>query len=157
MALERAEVLIIGGGPAGSSCAWHLHRAGVDTLVLDRAVFPRHKTCAGWITPGVLQTLQIDPHDYASDGRVFQPITSFLTAQMPAAATRTEYSSVVSYGSRRCEFDTYLLARSGARVFDGVAAFTSERHDGMWIVNRRFAARVLIGAGGHFCPVARLV
>ncbi len=48
--IER-DVIIVGGGPAGSSCAWRLARHGVKPLVLDRASFPRLKLCAGWITP----------------------------------------------------------------------------------------------------------
>ena len=51
--MERCDVLVVGGGPAGSSCARALHDAGLDVIVLDRAVFPRDKVCAGWITPQV--------------------------------------------------------------------------------------------------------
>ena len=46
-----AQVLVVGGGPAGASTAWHLARAGVDALVLDRARFPRDKTCAECLSP----------------------------------------------------------------------------------------------------------
>ena len=61
--MEFCDALIIGGGPAGSSCAWQLSRQGLDVLVMDKASFPRDKVCAGWITPAVLRTLQIDPGD----------------------------------------------------------------------------------------------
>ncbi|AHG91718.1 monooxygenase FAD-binding protein [Gemmatirosa kalamazoonensis] len=46
-----AQVIVVGGGPAGASTAWHLARAGVDVLVLDRARFPRDKTCAECLSP----------------------------------------------------------------------------------------------------------
>ena len=52
--MERADVLIVGGGPAGSACAAALVAEGRDALVLDAAVFPRDKPCAGWITPEVV-------------------------------------------------------------------------------------------------------
>ena len=68
------EVLVVGGGPAGSSCAWELRRRGVDVLVLDTATFPRDKVCAGWITPGVVEALSLDVEEYRRD-RVFQTIT----------------------------------------------------------------------------------
>ena len=58
------DVLIVGGGPAGASCAWALRQAGLDVVVLDQAQFPRDKVCAGWITPPVLTALGIDPQDY---------------------------------------------------------------------------------------------
>jgi geranylgeranyl reductase family protein len=46
-----AEVIVVGAGPAGSSTAWHLARAGVDVLLLDRAGFPRDKVCAEYLSP----------------------------------------------------------------------------------------------------------
>ena len=42
--------LIIGGGPAGTSCGIFLKKAGAECCVIDRAVFPRDKTCGGLIT-----------------------------------------------------------------------------------------------------------
>lgn len=41
------DALIVGGGPAGSTCAARLYEAGLDVLVLDRAAFPREKPFAG--------------------------------------------------------------------------------------------------------------
>ena len=58
--MESCEVLIIGGGPAGSTCAKRLGEAGLDVLLMDARVFPRDKPCAGWITPAVLETLAIE-------------------------------------------------------------------------------------------------
>src|SRR5581483_3981223 len=46
-----AEVLVVGGGPAGSSVAHALARRGVDVLVADRAHFPRPKPCAEYLSP----------------------------------------------------------------------------------------------------------
>ncbi len=46
-----AEVIVVGGGPAGASTAHALAENGVDVLVLDRAQFPRDKTCAEYLSP----------------------------------------------------------------------------------------------------------
>jgi flavin-dependent dehydrogenase len=46
-----AEVIVVGGGPAGAATAWALAREGVDVLVLDRARFPRDKICAEYLSP----------------------------------------------------------------------------------------------------------
>jgi len=55
--MNACDVLIVGGGPGGSSCAWTLRAAGLDVVVADAAVFPRDKVCAGWITPQVIAEL----------------------------------------------------------------------------------------------------
>ena len=49
--MADADVLIVGGGPAGAATAWFLARRGVDVLVVDRARFPRDKHCAEYLSP----------------------------------------------------------------------------------------------------------
>lgn len=154
--MDTCDVLIVGGGPAGSTCAGKLTLAGLDVLLLDKQVFPRDKPCAGWITPEVLTALAIEGEEYCR-GRVLQAISSFRTGLMHGPETVTRYGTTVSYGIRRCEFDHYLLQRSAARQQLGEPVSTLERRDGGWLVNGRIRARLLVGAGGHFCPVARLL
>src|SRR5215831_7511915 len=113
------DALIVGGGPAGSTCARVLRRAGLDVLVLDAAVFPRDKVCAGWITPQVVTELALDVDDYRR-GRTFQSINAFRVGVIDGRGdTKTAYGRAVSFGIRRCEFDHYLLQRSGARIRAG--------------------------------------
>lgn len=152
--MESCEVLIVGGGPAGSSCAKRLREAGVDAVILDKATFPRDKVCGGWITPAVIEELGIDLADYAQS-RVLQPITRFRIGRIGCAEVDTDYGRAVSYGVRRFEFDEYLLRRCGARLMLGKPLASLERTGDGWIVNGEVRARMLVGAGGHFCPVAR--
>jgi flavin-dependent dehydrogenase len=152
--MQSCEVLIVGGGPAGSSCAGRLVQAGLDVLVIDRKTFPRDKTCAGWVTPQVFDVLGVDAADYANS-RVCQPITGFRTGMIGGDEIGTEYGRIVSYGIRRCEFDHFLLERSGAPCRFGEAVQELRRDGSGWVVNEAIRAEVLIGAGGHFCPVAR--
>ncbi len=154
------DVLIVGGGPAGSSCARALTPAGLHVIVLDKASFPRDKTCAGWITPPVLETLEIDPDEYRSGhpgGRTLQPIRAFRTSRIGDADVHTPFDRIVSFGIRRCEFDHYLLQRSHADVRAGEPLVSLRRDESgaRWIANDTIAAPIVIGAGGHFCPVAR--
>jgi flavin-dependent dehydrogenase len=155
--MDGCDVLIVGGGPAGSSCAWKLRQAGLDAVVLDRVVFPRDKVCAGWITPPVLRELAIDPDDYRI-GRTFQPITAFRVGVIGSAdVVDVDYGREVSFGIRRKEFDDYLLRRCGARLVLGEAVRSLRRDGTRWVVNERFSAPMLVGAGGHFCPVSRML
>jgi flavin-dependent dehydrogenase len=154
--MRSYDVVIVGGGPAGSSCAWRLRRRGVEVAVLDTSNFPRDKVCAGWITPQVLEALAIEPAEYAG-GRVLQPITGFRTSRLGGPDTETRFGGPVSYGIRRCEFDHYLLRRSGARLELGSPVSSIRRADARWIVNDEIETPMLVGAGGHFCPVARML
>jgi geranylgeranyl reductase family protein len=153
--MQSCDALIVGAGPAGSSCARTLARAGLDVLVLDRARFPRDKVCAGWITPPVLTALDIAPSDYAATGRVLQEIRGFRTGLIGGSTIPTIYGRIVSYGIRRCEFDQFLLERSGARVRQGTPVVSLRRTNGGWTIDDEFRAPVIVGAGGHFCPVAK--
>ncbi|PKN12628.1 MAG: NAD(P)/FAD-dependent oxidoreductase [Deltaproteobacteria bacterium HGW-Deltaproteobacteria-4] len=154
--MESCEVLIVGGGPAGSTCAAKLVAAGLDVLLLDKANFPRVKPCAGWITPAVLTALAIDPAEYGQ-GRVLQAISGFRTGLINGPEVVTRYDQIVSYGIRRDEFDHYLLQRSGVRQRPGEGVIKIESQESGWLVNGRIKTRLLVGAGGHFCPVARLL
>lgn len=152
--MEPCDALIVGGGPAGSTLAWRLKQSGMDVVVLDKKTFPRDKVCAGWITPAVVETLQLNLDDYAR-GRTLQPIHRFRTGLIGGDEVLTDYGRTVSYGIRRREFDDYLLQRSGARLVLGEGLESVERGGDGWIVNGHLRTPLLIGAGGHYCPVAR--
>ncbi|HUI58542.1 MAG TPA: NAD(P)/FAD-dependent oxidoreductase [Bryobacteraceae bacterium] len=154
--MRRCDVLIVGGGPAGSSCARSLVESAFDVVVLDQARFPRDKTCGGWITPVVLQLLAIDCMEYAKTN-VLQPITGFHVSCLGRSGVRIPFASIVSYGIRRFEFDDYLLKRCGAHVYDGTRVNQIQRDGRSWVINGSFSAPMLVGAGGHFCPVARML
>ena len=155
--MVRCDALVIGGGPAGSTCARHLRLAGWNVAVVDRARFPRDKVCAGWLTPGVFRLLDLDPAEYRATGPTLEDITAFRTSVMGRPSIQTVYASTVSYSVRRCEFDEFLLHRSGAEVYDEMPVHTVRRHGTVWNVDDRFEAPVLIGAGGNFCPVAKVL
>ena len=155
--MEKCDALIIGGGPAGSSCAWQLRRQGMDVIVMDKANFPRDKVCAGWITPAVVEALQLDTEDYGRQ-HVLQPITAFRTGLIGGGEVETRYPATVSYGIRRSELDSYLLQRSGARQMQGRSLESVVRLGSSgWVINNAITAPLVIGAGGHFCPVARFL
>jgi flavin-dependent dehydrogenase len=154
--LQRRDAVIVGGGPAGSTLARALTAAGAAVAVLDKRSFPRDKTCAGWITPAVIASLGLDEDEYRRGGRVLQPIHGFSVASMGSAPTVSDHgASPASYAIRRCEFDHYLLERSGAELRTGQALESLERDGRDWIVNGALRTPLVVGAGGHFCPVAR--
>lgn len=145
--MRSCEVLIVGGGPAGSTAAWQLRRAGADVLVLDRERFPRLKLCAGWITPEVVADLEMDVASYPHRLLTFPRLRVHLgRLHVPVPC--------VQHSIRRFEFDAWLLERSGASVVQhNVRHIRAE--EGGYLIDDAFRCRYLIGAGGTRCPVYR--
>ncbi len=143
------DVLIVGGGPAGSTCARYLARAGLRVAVVDRAQFPRVKLCSGWLSPTLWDVLEMVPSDYPG-GR-----WEWRTCHVRYGG---EDRAIPCHGwfVRRFEFDDFLLRTSGAELHLGVSVGPIARDgDGLWSV-AGLRARHLVGAGGTHCPVARL-
>ncbi len=55
---RRADVLVVGGGPSGASCAYWLASAGHDVVLVERKSFPREKTCGDGLTPRSVKQLE---------------------------------------------------------------------------------------------------
>ena len=123
-------------------------------MVIDKAVFPRDKICGGWITVPVAEALGLDVEEYARD-RLIQPLTGFITGIIGGPPVETRYGQPVSYGIRRREFDHYLLEKCGARLRLGAPAKKFVRVGRRWIIDDVVSTPMIIGAGGHWCPVAR--
>ncbi len=141
----RADVLIIGGGPAGAACAWQLARGGADVLILEKALYPRPKTCAGWITPGVLKVLGPLIEGYPHG------ITHFTHFEVAIGSLNFGLKTS-QYAIRRIEFDDWLARQCGAPIHHHRAQVI-ERADGGFVVDGQYASRVIVGAGGTNCPV----
>jgi geranylgeranyl reductase family protein len=156
-AVMERDAIVVGGGPGGSTAAWRLAVAGLRPLVLDAAVFPRVKICAGWVTPEALADLEVDPDKYPL---TIQPFDRCML-EFGGARHETGWRRPTSYGIIRREFDHYLLERAaaaGADVRWGIRVTgVAELPDRVRVETDRgtFEAPAVIGAGGHRCPVAR--
>ncbi len=141
------DVIIVGGGPAGSTCAWKLQQKGVDCLLLDKEVFPRPKPCGGWLMPQVLKDLEIEPGEYPHDLMAFERYN-----------VHFRYFSLclksLQYAIRRQEFDDWLLKRSGVRVIPHRVS-EIRKESGYYVIDDQYKCKYLVGAGGTNCPVYR--
>jgi|SoiMethySBSTD1v2_1073268.scaffolds.fasta_scaffold194531_2 flavin-dependent dehydrogenase len=144
----RFDVIVVGAGPAGSACARVLVRGGFRVLVLERRNFPRVKLCAGWLSPPVWDVLELARHAYPGGLWPWRRCHVRYQGRTYRIGARGDFI-------RRVEFDDFLLRRSGASVVDGHVVSSLDREARGWLVDGRYAAPVLVGAGGTHCPVAR--
>ena len=143
------DAIVVGGGPAGSTCARTLVRAGAKVAVLDRAQFPRVKLCAGWLSPTFWDVVGISPGQYP------RGLWEWNTCHVKFGG---EQFAVPGKGwfIRRVELDDWLLQTSGAEIHLGVNVKEIVKRDGLWHVGG-LVAKHLVGAGGTHCPVARML
>ncbi len=143
------DAIIVGGGPAGSTCASILVRSGVLTLLLDRAAFPRVKLCAGWLSPPIWDVLGISPDEYPGGLWKWSNIHIHFRERNYTLQSN-------GYFIRRYEFDDFLLRRSKVQTIGEYNVRQIEKDsEGYWVINNQFRAKYVIGAGGSHCPVAR--
>jgi geranylgeranyl reductase family protein len=163
--MELVDVAIVGGGPAGSTCAAFCAAAGLRTLVIEREKFPREKVCGDCINPAcwpvlerlkVAQQIRNSPHG-ALDAVEFIAING---KKIHIDLPRGDRSEIAI---KRSAFDQLLLNRAralGAEVREETTLIALERSpERTWkidIVRETFIARIVVGADGRNSTVARL-
>lgn len=147
--MRNIDVVVIGGGPAGSAAAHRLTVSGAQVVVLDKEAFPRPKLCAGWITPEVVADLGLEVDRYPHSLHIFDRIHVNMQWVRRAFAD-------IQYSIRRLEFDKWLLDRSGAEVIrHEVREIVRDGQD--FVIDGEYRCRNVIGAGGTSCPVRRIL
>jgi flavin-dependent dehydrogenase len=180
--MEIFDVAIVGGGPAGSSCAAFCVLAGLRTLVLEREKFPREKVCGDCLNPscwpvlerlGLAQRVRDLPHSKLAS-------VEFIAINGQKVVVDLPTGEWCELSLKRSLFDDLLLRRAGelgAQVREGttVTALNCSHgpvarpgrdapqrrgYSGDWRIEtatgERFSARTLVGADGRNSTVARL-
>ncbi|MGK2965584.1 MAG: geranylgeranyl reductase family protein [Tepidiformaceae bacterium] len=154
--MSQYDVIVVGGGPAGSTAARELAAAGARVLIVDRATFPRYKACGGGIP---VRTERLLPFPISS---VIEDSVSRLEV-----AYRGKWSFVRDSGEpfahmvMRERFDRLLLEQAmiaGAEFRGDTAIRALDLEDGVMVKGDGFAAtaKYLVCADGAHSPVGKM-
>ncbi|GAA4655379.1 geranylgeranyl reductase family protein [Arthrobacter cryoconiti] len=137
------KVLIVGAGPAGSTAAWHLARAGIEVTVLEKTRFPREKVCGDGLTPRAVREMQLmglphDPMDGWRRNKGLRLIAGGRRVEVPWP----ELSNFPDYGliRTRLGFDESLARHAesaGAVILEGHSVSTALTDDAGTVVGAR--------------------
>lgn len=121
------QVIVVGAGPAGSTLAFELASRGIRILLLERAVFPRYKCCAGGLTVKAANLLRFNINTFVDD------VISSMFVTFRGSSPFHRYSTVpIMYTVMRETFD-YALAKkaqeAGVDILQGVEAHAIRVND----------------------------
>lgn len=147
---DNYDVIIAGGGPAGSSAAIHLARSGVRVLLVEQKKFPRAKLCGEFISPecwghfgklGVAETMK------ASGPALLEETVFYSGKGQHVAVPSKWFGSGAAFGLSRAVMDEVLLRRAQA---DGVIVLEGASITEPIVDNGRVAGvRIKAGSSHH--------
>ena len=173
--MSDAQVIVVGGGPAGSSTAYFLARMGIDVLLLDKARFPRDKTCSEYLSPqasrildrmGALEAVESSGAAQLAGMRVHAPNGSTIHGEFVSTHGFRGHRDR-GLAVRRTILDSLLLDRarsSGARVEESVRVVDVARDESGRVtgvitstngVARTRASALVVGADGLRSVIGR--
>jgi geranylgeranyl reductase family protein len=163
--MRSADAVVVGGGPAGTSAAVTLARAGREVTLIDKASFPRDKCCGDGLTTSALRsldTLGLDPASVPS----WKDVADFSIRSVSGRWVHLPLPTDGLYAAvaRRVELDAALLdlARSaGVKVLDGHGC-TGARQDDDGVVLTvdgvgEVGAPWLVAADGAWSPTRKML
>lgn len=155
----RCDVAVIGGSLAGAAAATALARAGANVVVLEKAVFPRHKVCGCFLSHEALPVLRKMGVEEELRKANPETITRFALVERGGNRVESDLPAPVLSISRE-RLDTMAAAaaeRSGARIRFGatVLAIEGSLQTGfvLKLQDGELAARAVVGAWGRYSPL----
>jgi geranylgeranyl reductase family protein len=175
--MEIVDVAIVGGGPAGSTCAAFCAAAGLRTVVFEREKFPREKVCGDCINPAcwpvlrrleVIERIRALPHGKLDRVEFIAIGGQKIIVDLPSgdeneiAVKRSFFDDALLTRARELGVEIHeettvtalnKTATHNAEIIGARESFRSWRID---IAGQSFEARTLVGADGRNSTVARL-
>lgn len=134
-AVDDADVIVVGAGPAGSSAAYYCAAAGLDVLLLEKATFPRDKICGDGLTPrAVAELVRMGVPIREQDGWIRNVGLRVIGGGHRLELPWPELSVYPSYGLARARtsFDQTLAEHAragGAKLLEGTSVSAPVRDE----------------------------
>lgn len=150
------DLLVVGGGPAGATCARRAAQKGLDVAIIEKEKHPRRKACGGGFRPGLADLLDFDINP------VIDKITCgshlFSPSRTKVICTK---DMVTGYTVKREVFDKYLLDKAveaGVELIIGEVVDITESTDSVKAQikdDKPISGKFMVGADGVNSRVAR--
>ena len=159
------DVLVAGAGPAGVAAAIEARRMGLSALVVDKATFPRDKTCGDGLTTGALRLLD----RLGFDVRALPSWAAVTDTVIVSPSGREVVLSLPPDGAfagvaPRIELDAALVAHArsfGVEIREGcgvtAVAHSTDHVDVTLADGTQITARWVVAADGHYSPTRRML
>src|ERR687890_706765 len=130
---ERADLIVVGAGPAGSATAYYAARAGLKVLLLDRQGFPRDKPCGDGLMPHAAEEITLmglgdwldEPHHGKFSGFSIYTQSAHLRQKVPPTF-HGPHGYVVAGAEAASNGETVLYEAPLVVAADGVGGFAGE-------------------------------
>lgn len=153
---KNYDVIVVGGGPAGSTAAYQLNKLGYKVILLEKKEFPRQKLCGGLITQKSLNIV-LDIFDFSLSDLKAEGIIDYISKSyqvyykdnlISSNYLKDEFNLV-----KRIEFDNYLfnlVKQAGVKVIDGVKVtdINFATNTVKTELGQKYSSRYIIGADG---------
>ncbi len=175
--VEEFDVIVVGGGPAGSSCSSFLAKNNVKVLLLDKAVFPRDKTCGDAISGkslsilgelGWIKDLELLPRGEVSGITFSSPNGTIVDISFPKDSKQgiNKNDKGNGYAIRREVYDNFLFQKTKKLTAKTIEGFTvtdvlteNNKVIGIKGISKdkkqiEFKSKIVVGADGSQSVVA---
>lgn len=159
--MTHYDVIVVGAGPAGSTCAALLARQNARVLLIDKAQFPRDKTCGDFISARLktnLEQLRLLP---PLSGIAHAPVNDILFSHPKSGSFTLTRRPASGFICKREDFDIHLFqeAKNSVEVLENTSVkrllFEGDRVIGIQTDSQSYRSKILVGADGANGIVAK--
>jgi geranylgeranyl reductase family protein len=163
---DTYDVVIVGGGPAGSTSGYILSKAGLKVIIVDKARFPRQKLCAGLLTQKTIRLI-CSLFGETIDSLLKSEVINFESNYFEVffrnrCIAKVHHNNMPFYCVDRSVYDNFFLQKAkeeGAEILEGETAVTTDyrKNEVVTLSGKTLRSKHIIGADGVYSRVRKEV